>query len=276
MKKIVLTIIFILAIFFVYSQNISVKSLASGQDDLLARVNPVKDGVHKEELITVSENGQACLEQNEAKDWKSCGTVKDYEGNTYATVQIGTQCWMKENIRTMHTASGASISHGTSDSYDIPYWYYPSDNSFLKDTYGLLYNWEAAKKVCPAGWHLPTEQEFEILMDYCSNHFAIDGNNAKALASNIGWIGGYEDNDIGRNPWNNDKSGFSAVPAGYGSGHTGESANLWSATPGAHYEGDYLDYNVAYILVLTYCCEHNATLEFGSNLYGCSVRCIRD
>ena len=70
-------------------------------------------------------------------------TVTDYDNNTYNTVQIGNQCWMKENLRTTHYSDGTSIPLGSSGSNTTAYCYYPDDSVSNVGTYGYLYNWPA-------------------------------------------------------------------------------------------------------------------------------------
>jgi uncharacterized protein (TIGR02145 family) len=77
------------------------------------------------------------------------GTFTDKrDSKTYKTVKIGNQTWMAENLAYYNT-DGC--------------WAYENNNSNLAK-YGYLYNWETAKNVCPAGWHLPTKEEFEAFL----------------------------------------------------------------------------------------------------------------
>jgi len=80
------------------------------------------------------------------------------DGKTYKTVKIGTQVWMAENLN-------YNIGSGS--------WCY-DDNSSNCNKYGRLYDWETAKKACPAGWHLPSKSEFETLL----NNYGGEGSNA--------------------------------------------------------------------------------------------------
>ena len=165
-----------------------------------------------------------------------CGidVVTDYDGNVYNTVEIGQQCWMKENLCTTHFADGTEIPIGSISSNNIAYRYYPNHNSSIVPIYGYLYNWAAVmhgatssnanpsgvQGICPPGWHVPSKAEFDQLTNFVSSQSQyVCGNNniAKALASTVDW------------PWynyfnspcapgyfsqTNNATGFSAKPAG--------------------------------------------------------------
>lgn len=75
--------------------------------------------------------------------------IDNRDGHVYKWVKIGTQIWMAENL-TYDAGSGS--------------WNYFNDPAYA--TYGRLYDWETAKKACPAGWHLPDDSEWTILTDY--------------------------------------------------------------------------------------------------------------
>jgi len=98
--------------------------------------------------------------------------IYDIEGNTYNIVTIGTQVWMAENLKTTKYNNGDSIPVITySDpryTYTGTYCNYDNLPSY-KDGYGLLYNFYAvvdSRKLCPSGWHVPTEDEWKTLIAY--------------------------------------------------------------------------------------------------------------
>lgn len=171
-----------------------------------------------------------------AIDGQSCPnapTVTDYDGNSYNTVQIGSQCWMKQNLRTTHYADGTSIPFSTSISQTAAYRCNPNNSAGNVNTYGFLYNGVAAMKgtntsnnnpsgirgVCPTGWHMPSHAEWLQLTDYVSSVPAYlcgnaTSNIAKALASTAGWTSSPNTCQVGNQTSSNNSTGFTAVPAG--------------------------------------------------------------
>jgi uncharacterized protein (TIGR02145 family) len=160
-----------------------------------------------------------------------CGidSVADYDGNVYPTVEIGYQCWMKENLRTTHFHDGIAIPVGTALSSNVASLYAPMDNSAYVPTYGYLYNWMAimhgetssntnpscVQGICPEGWHVPSYGELLQLYDWVNNQY-VNGNNtsvAKVLAAPNGWQN-INTGLTGYMPSTNNASGFSAMPAG--------------------------------------------------------------
>ena len=167
------------------------------------------------------------------------GEVTDIDNNTYKTIQIGTQTWMAENLKTTRYNDGSGIPLVT-DSLDWTnltspgYCWYKNDESTYKDAYGALYNWYCINtdKLCPEGWHVPTDAEWSTMEIYLQNNgYNYDGildtdnnrstNNkmAKSLASTNGWLmvsgtSGF-DGVIGRTdyPDKRNASGFTAIAA---------------------------------------------------------------
>ena len=185
-------------------------------------------------------------------------TVMDYDSNTYNTILIGNQCWMRENLRTTHYADGASIPQGsiygdTNISATSPYYYDYSLSNVVLSQRGYLYNWTAVmhgsnsssanpsgvQGVCPTGWHVPSDAEWTQLTDYVGgqSQYVCGGNNsyiAKALASKTWWNSSTPTTcAIGCMPSYNNATGFSIVPTGVNMnthwGYHGE-AHYWTST----------------------------------------------
>ena len=218
-------------------------------------------------------------------------TITDVDGNVYNTVQIGEQCWMRENLRTTKYANGTTIALGSSTSSSTPCRYYPDNNSTNVFTYGYLYNWAAVMNgaasssanpssvqgICPTGWHVPSDAEWDELEDYVSSQseYVCGGDEyyiAKALASTQGWNTSSENCAVGNNPDTNNATGFSALPAGHYDGlydSFGHTAFFWSATQSSSYYAYYreLYYYNAYVN------GSNVTLNKHD---GFSVRCVKN
>ena len=224
-------------------------------------------------------------------DEQSCPgtpTITDIDGNTYNTVQIGDQCWMRENLRTSKYADGTPITQSGGTSYTTSYWCYPGGDSSYLTTYGRIYNWPAVmhgatlsdsvlsniQGICPSGWHVPSDEEWHQLADYVTNqsHFMCNGNVsiAKALASKTGWISSTSTCAVGNMPDINNATGFNAVPSGYfndGFYYLGNYAYFWSSTE--------YNNNNAYRCYMSY---SSSSLSFGNSSKSAfySVRCLRD
>lgn len=166
-----------------------------------------------------------------------------YGGRQYKTVKIGGQTWMAENLN--HTPSSG-----------VSWCYRNSADSCNK--YGRMYDWNTAKAVCPAGWHLPTRQEWGVLAS------AAGGGTASAkLKSRSGWYNSGNGTDV---------FGFSALPGGlrsvdgyfYDAGYSG---HWWSVTEAgggyAYIHGMYFNFNFV-------------NEDYGSKDYGFSVRCVKE
>lgn len=144
-------------------------------------------------------------------EWITYGSVADQEGNIYKTVKIGNQTWMAENLRSTHYQDGSPISEVT----DLNAWillttgaYCFYNNDILnRNTYGAIYNWYTIsdqRKICPAGWHVPSDTEWTILEDFLGGS-SIAGMDIKEAGSGH-WIS--------PNSGATNLSGFSALPAG--------------------------------------------------------------
>jgi uncharacterized protein (TIGR02145 family) len=137
--------------------------------------------------------------------------------------------WTVENLRTTKFNDGSSISQ-VADSIlwkglatqEKPGCCWYGNDAGANSAYGVLYNWYAVMsgKLAPAGWHIPTDAEWTALRNYLvsSGHNwdgSTSGNKiAKAMAAKTSWSGSDTAGDIGNDLTKNNKSGFSALPAG--------------------------------------------------------------
>jgi uncharacterized protein (TIGR02145 family) len=190
-----------------------------------------------------------------------------YDGFTYSTVSIGSQCWFKENLRNDNYNDGTAIpgsmvnatwSTTTSGAQAI----LDADSVANFATYGRLYNWYAvnnAAGLCPTGWHVPTDAEWDSLTTFLGG---VSGAG-NAMKSTTGWHSG----DGGTNT-----SGFSALPGGYRDAGTGYfdkqdvDGYWWSSSPSgtnAWYRGLYSGYSIV-------------DRYYTSARNGLSVRCVQD
>ncbi len=167
-------------------------------------------------------------------DPSSCGTMKDASGNRYKTVKIGSRCWTKTNLRTTKFRNGNAIPEDVNPEQSSSASFSRLSPEVVQDiledistysdlTFGFYYNWYAAadtgdSKLCPEGWHVSTQEDWITLKSYLGTYEYCGSDPAyiaKALADSLLWAPYGTDCSIGKNPENNNASGFSAVPAGY-------------------------------------------------------------
>jgi uncharacterized protein (TIGR02145 family) len=207
----------------------------------------------------------------------SYGTVSDFEGNAYKTVVIGTQTWMAENLRSIKLNDGKTISYVSDNSVwsnlTTPgYSYYSNDSTTYKAKYGALYNWYTVQtnKLCPTGWHVPSDTEWSAL----TTSLGID-SVAGGKLKEAGTLDWYIPNLYATNT-----TGFTALAGGYrtfnGSfNNYGLSGNWWSSTEYTNTSAArffYLRYDKGY----AYDNKTSTGKNFVDKLYGLSVRCVKN
>jgi len=204
--------------------------------------------------------------------------VVDIDRNVYQSVKIGNQWWMAENLKVTHYRNGDAIPNviNATDWSNLTtgaYCNYDNDDSYVS-TYGSLYNWYAVndtKQIAPAGWHVPTDEEWKQL----EMHLGMSPSEA----DDIGWRGTNEGGKLketGTTHWYSpntgatNESGFNALPGGRTSGtyyNMGHNAGFWSST-----ENDSLDAWHRYLSD-----DQSKVYRSGhSKQHGFSVRCVRD
>jgi len=211
----------------------------------------------------------------------SSETVKDIDGNVYKTVKIGTQIWMAENLKTTKFKDGTNIPLVIDDtiwSNPTPAFCYLNNNQGFREIYGALYNWYAASSgnLCPVGWHLPSNAEWNTLIKYLTdNGYGYEGNGsdiAKSMAATSGWLSNSTAGNVGNDQASNNRSGFTALPGGCRWGVGKFQPPLlgywWSST-----ERD-KDAATGYILV--HSSSTVGSLDMFNKGTGFSVRCVKD
>jgi uncharacterized protein (TIGR02145 family) len=154
----------------------------------------------------------------------SNGTLFDMrDGQSYKVVKIGKQIWLAENFRYLP-------SKEKGDKYDTSY-VCNNDNSYLDKGYGRLYDYDTANNIAPEGWKLPSNEDFQELIDFIrkDNKLDVVDEIGNYLKSENGWASSFR-----KIKPNNDKYGFNAKPVGYQGNDSfyseGYYANFWSVT----------------------------------------------
>lgn len=228
-----------------------------------------------------------------------CGSqMNDIDWNVYNTVQIGNQCWMKENLRTTHYSNGAAIPLVTdgfawvalgNNNTGKGYCYYNNDSSLYAATYGALYTWAAAmngqptsnampsgrRGACPVGWHLPSDDEWKELEIFLGMSYTVAN-----LTGYRGTNEGGKLKESGTTHWLSPNTGasnssnFTALPAGdrsssyYGSFFSQGSATIFH-TSTQESATAFIDRTLS---------KDFATISRGSTnkSSGYSIRCLKD
>ncbi len=201
------------------------------------------------------------------------GSMTDQDGNIYKTVIIGNQTWMAENLRTTRYNDGTTIPI-VSDAKNWAGLRTPGmctyNNTTDVDsiyTFGRLYNWYVVNtgKVAPVGWHVPSDSEFQELINNLGGMYEAGGKLKETGIIHWG----------SPNLGATNSTGFTALPSGYRNG-AGDFANIgkegmwWSSTIGAPY-GTYASY---------FSLSFNSALAGRDNHlvneFGFTIRCLKD
>ncbi|MCD4664425.1 MAG: caspase family protein [Bacteroidales bacterium] len=200
----------------------------------------------------------------------------------YKVAKIGNQTWMAENLKAIKYNDGNAIplvsdKTGWSELKTPGYCWYNNDEAANKNTYGALYNWYAVNtgKLCPTGWHVPTDEEWKVLEGAVDSQYAIGDNTWDEesvfrgfdAGMNLKTTSGWYENGNG-----SDLFGFSALPGGFrlsrNFGTLGYYVNWWSATEYSSRRAWYRSLNYESDRVYR---NYNHDKEGGF-----SVRCLRD
>lgn len=206
--------------------------------------------------------------------------LADAEGQTYNTVDIGTQVWMRENLRTSRYQNGDLVLTTTVSSLDItgenmPKYQWPCTN-VENGRYYTYYTITDSRGVCPTGWHVPSDNEWTALTDYLSNNgYGFEGN-AKNIAKSLAATSGYDADptagNVGNDQASNNSSGFTGLSTGgrYSNGvlgFVGQHGIWWTSTESSA------------TFALFRCIGYIPAEVFRgifSQSYGLPVRCLKD
>jgi uncharacterized protein (TIGR02145 family) len=193
------------------------------------------------------------------------GSVIDVDGNSYKTIEIGTQTWMAENLRTTKYKDNTNIPMISSSTpwaaLSSPGFCWYNHDSI---SYGAIYNWYAVNtdNLCPAGWHIPSDDEWTTLTTFLGGE-NVAGNKLRETGTTH-WAS--------PNSGATNSSGFSALPGGF-CRYDGVFNNIrkhgywWSVTEFSSIEVYYRDLASNYIYVNRSSSSKNS---------GFSVRCLKD
>ena len=196
------------------------------------------------------------------------GQIVDIDGNTYNAIVIGNQTWMGENLKVTRLRDGTNITNvtlaATWISTTSPAYCWYNNTATYKDIYGALYNWQTVNtgNLCPTGYHVPTNDEWTILVTYLGGESVAGGKLKEAgtahwLIPNIGAT---------------NESGFKALPGGTRMYNDGTFASIsggglwWTSTavpPSGNYWGIVYD-------------DGGIGNYVGNQRFGMSVRCLRN
>jgi len=241
-----------------------------------------------EDLINFSNNQsiiQGLYPQNENTIIEACPDMPtvEYGGQTYNTIKIGDHCWIRENMNvgSMLQSNQSSGNNGIIEKYCY------NNNPQNCETYGALYSWdemmqyatdEGAQGICPEGWHIPTDEEWQTLSGNIDSQYPA----GDPVWNNTGWRGsdaGGKMKSTGIDLWKTpnigatNESGFTAYPGGNFNTifnsfrEMGDYAYFWSSTPQSTTSVYYhrLDYN-----------DSRVYRQIRSKGFRLSVRCVRE
>jgi len=195
----------------------------------------------------------------------------------YESVKIGNQEWMTRNLDVDRFRNGDLIPHVESDDEweeagekNQPAWCYYDNDPENGKKYGKLYNWYAVndpRGLAPEGWHVPTDEEWTILINFLGGK-VVSGHKMKSVNDWNDWEDNYGEIKNGNG---DNSSGFNALPGGCrhydGFNGIGHGTFFWSATE----DDDYFACN-------RYLINYNGNVSMNSyeKLDVFSVRCLRD
>jgi len=162
-----------------------------GNDNYVSKLTGLSENTtYYVRAYATNENGTAYSNNTNFTTLKKDNTLKDVDRNVYATVVIGSQTWMAENLKTTKLNDGTGILRAENNSLweattSPGYCYYDNDKETYEPIYEAIYNWYAVNtnKLCPEGWRIPNEDDWFALIDYLGGN-TIAGGKLKEAGTN--------------------------------------------------------------------------------------------
>ncbi len=207
----------------------------------------------------------------------ACGTaqVEDADGNLYDTVQIGSQCWMTTNLNVGEEVLATEDQNQDTTALVGIQKYCQNNQSWRCDTNGGIYQWnemmlgatdEGAQGICPTGWHIPTDSEWnELEMSVGMTQAEVDGENVRGTE-----VHATELKQGGSSGFEALLTGYYVAPGGFQS--TNSATTFWSSTSYVTTPGHAWRHGLGFGGVL----RQHVPGAPGARHFAASVRCLKD
>lgn len=261
------TVVCVSDVWRIIGTNIGVESSSSIADESSSSSNPANmssSSLSSSSSAITAVNSSSSL-TNESSSSANVSVTRfsmtdSRDNRVYKVVAIGKQVWMAENMN----YDGAEVVGASS----YLGWCYNNEESYC-DKYGRLYNWKTAEKICPDGWHLPSVDEWNVLVSTVGDSLTA----GKLLKSTESWM--KATGDAIASVVGSDAYEFAALPAGfrkedYNDGRyydMGKFANFWTSS----IEGEFY----AYHITMRFDSEKVSTITDPLE-YALSVRCVKN
>ena len=258
-----------------YAGSIKLDVSATGDTLVIGNGNPIIiPGLSAANPPPIGGLPHTCGLQGVHNEAVTYGTVSDFDGNVYKTINVNGREWMAENLNVGHFQNGDQIfiveeNNGWAGSILQPYSCYYDNIAASACPYGRIYNFYAVtdpRELCPVGWHVPDNGEWALLGD------AFGGSSVAGGA--LKTVGTLDDTGLWYTPNTNatNASGFSAVPGGYRSQYgvytqMSFGAYYWAGQSAGSNDGWFSQLRYDY---------NNLTGNIFDGRFGAAVRCIKD
>jgi uncharacterized protein (TIGR02145 family) len=272
------------------SGNYSVEMYYGDNGDTVCKMKNIVLNIVHTQCVLSNNTTRNDNEAGPTENTSVIDSVQDRAGNWYRVVQIDNQCWLRENMRTIKDTNGVGLKLKSENQYSSTercYYNYASTGIPLRQR-GYLYNWNAASSICPEGWKLPLEEDWDNLAST-----AAAGNAQTCRMACVCYWEPNTNTNNNRYPnspgdysaVNRNSSGFTLVPAGnsnpsgkfqYSLPPTYDGTGKCDANSANFWTGTLSNTTSEYVRIAFDNWRNWMTKSTGPIRRGMSVRCIRD